>query len=318
MEMIASHSNDNNASEGQESSNVVVPWKKPPASELDPYGLIGARFQRTFVGYGKQLWDVEVLSHNGNGSYKVLAKVDNSVINMKGSVIAKYLEGMERKEVERPTQASNVVAEPASEPASAASEPARKSKIKIRVKVPTRRSSRARKSRFINIDGHTVLRANNYGMDEGIATISGSDYASKQRAAVKALSGPQTAYNIFCADYRSSNLHSTLAEAAVAWNLLSDVGRTPYIERAEEDKVRYANDVAKLETEMAMIEAEQSNIAAQLEKEAQEQRIAFDRAHAEKRQRAAERKMNGATKKRRVMTPAQRGFQSTTRSSKTK
>ena len=64
-----------------------------------------------------------------------------------------------------------------------------------------RRSSRTKRSRTMSINGFTVLVANNYSLDEGVKTMSGSNLANALRA-LPPVQGARSAFIMFCAHNR--------------------------------------------------------------------------------------------------------------------
>ena len=77
------------------------------------------------------------------------------------------------------------------------------------------RGQRKRKARFITIDGHTVLKANNYGLEEGISTFSNSASSQRRRALPK-IRAAQNPYSIFIYEMKFN-----LATAPAAWSKLA-------------------------------------------------------------------------------------------------
>ena len=102
-------------------------------------------------------------------------------------------------------------------------------------------SKRRRKKRFTVVDGHTILKANNYGLEQGIATFSGSA-ASQRRRALPKIRSAQNAYNIFMV---RNGLH--LGNASERWRKVSATERAMFSQLAAEDKLRFQRETAERE-----------------------------------------------------------------------
>ena len=79
---------------------------------------------------------------------------------------------------------------------------------------------RKRKQRFVSIDGHTVLKSNNYGLNEGISTFSGSAAQVRRRQLPK-INAAISAYGAFT---REQGL-GVSAAAGAAWRAVTEAAR---------------------------------------------------------------------------------------------
>ena len=77
-----------------------------------------------------------------------------------------------------------------------------------------RRSARTKRSRTITVNGFTVLLANNYSLDEGMQTISGSNLANALRA-LPPVQGARSAFIMFCIHNRERLVrpHTSMGDA---------------------------------------------------------------------------------------------------------
>ena len=84
---------------------------------------------------------------------------------------------------------------------------------------PVRRSTRTRKSRTTTVDGYTVLRGNNYSLEEGMNTISGGVLASAVRD-LPPVQGARSAFIMFC-NHNRKRLVGGQTSVAKAQRILS-------------------------------------------------------------------------------------------------
>ena len=144
---------------------------------------------------------------------------------------------------------------------------------------PVRVSKRKRKSRFVKVGENMVLRANNYDLEEGIATFTGSALAKRKRALPKILSA-QNAFMFFVRDYRASHGGADHNSAGVdmmkacgsAWKRLDASHASKYHEAAAADKQRFQRESAEREKLLEEIELEEAEKAEKAEKAAEQQR----------------------------------------------
>ena len=108
-----------------------------------------------------------------------------------------------------------------------------------------RKSSRSRTSRLIQVGNHSVLRENDYDMEDGITTFSGSSQSKGLRAVVRA----RSAFELFRLDQMSSvrasvkskSLAATQREIARRWKTAD---KKLYERRAKLDRKRYDRECA--------------------------------------------------------------------------
>ena len=111
---------------------------------------------------------------------------------------------------------------------------------------------RKRKQRFVNVGGHTVLKANMYNLNEGISTFSGSD-ANVRRRALPKVAAAKSAYQIFCIEQN----HGVGAAAGAAWKLVSNSHKQAFTVLAKTDRLRYNKELE--EREQLLIELDQED-----------------------------------------------------------
>ena len=217
----------------------------------DPYGFVGATFKKTYTGYGKELFEVRVIKYTGNDTYQIEAIADGHRSRMKACAIAKYelTTKVKDDQLMRPLLTENAKQDKIEEDES----------VEVR-----RRSSRDRKSRFIEIDGHTILRENNYGLSEGIRTISGSDLRAQQRKLEK-VKCARSAFVFFGQAYRKIHGWSNQGTIGSAWRQLDPSERAQYDKMAADDKIRYERERSINEAKARELEDEAKRRSALIE-----------------------------------------------------
>ena len=140
---------------------------------------------------------------------------------------------------------------------------------------------RKRKQRFVNIDGHTVLKSNNYGLEDGISTFSGSASQRRRRSLPK-IKSATTAYGAFTKEHG----YGVTAAAGKAWRAVSEADRKKYHDIARLDKVRHSTETAARAELLHALDAE--DVVFQLEAEAQE-KLALEEQEEKARQVAAKK-----------------------------
>ena len=141
----------------------------------------------------------------------------------------------------------------------------------------TTTGGRKRKTRFMRIDGHTVLKANNYGLEDGISTFSNSARSQRRRALSK-IRAAQNPYALFMAEEKLN-----LSTAPAAWATLAPSAKEEYKEKAARDKIRFQQETEAREALLVRLDLEDAQAAAARDE-------AEERERAEKI-KAAERKM---------------------------
>ena len=105
---------------------------------------------------------------------------------------------------------------------------------------PTTMSKRVRRSRFIEIDGHRVLKLNNYTMEEGERSV----FEQESTAMERGLPALKNAYQLFCSEHTledgGADEGSTLQRFAAAWRALGAKGKRPYQTKAKKLKEQRA------------------------------------------------------------------------------
>ena len=244
-----------------------------PKKEDDPHGLVGVEFKKKYPGYGNVLWDVRVDAYKGNDSYTIVALEDGHRSSMKAREIVKTLSDL--------PPVSGMVSSKCKREALA------QERKKEKAIGDQRKSKRARKSRFIKVDGHTILRENNYGLEQGISTLSGSNLREKQRK-LERVTGVRSAFIFFGQEYRKQHgsRKGQAAEIGDAWKKLNSSEKARYNRMSADDRIRYEKEVAQNAAKsQALQEAEAIRRAAAEEAERDEEEAARSRAIAQKAKR---------------------------------
>ena len=113
------------------------------------------------------------------------------------------------------------------------------------------RPKRRGKSRLVNVDGHMILKENNYDMDEGIKTIG------KVVSTVKKIRAARSAFNFYSTktgaqlrkDFPNIEFREVQREVAARWRLITPEERVEFDEMAANDRIRYAQEVAETAAE---------------------------------------------------------------------
>ena len=159
-----------------------------------------------------------------------------------------------------------------------------------------RRAKRVRRSRFVEIDGHQVLKLNNYTLEEGERSVYVQEGAAHLARSVPPA---KNAYQLFCTEYTLPEVGASggnkLERCAAAWGALGAKGKAPYQRRAKKLK---ADRAAARETAFAArgeaAEAETDRLyAAQIADDARREAatVALGRAKVKRLKRAREKKM---------------------------
>ena len=117
----------------------------------------------------------------------------------------------------------------------------------------SRKSTRKRKSRYISIDGHQILKQNLYGLGEA-QTITGSIENVQLRNLPK-IKAARNSFTLYCAKFREKrhgndgnsggSIITGIKEASKSWNLLNDSEKLVYFNLAIKDKIRYNKEMEK-------------------------------------------------------------------------
>jgi SWI/SNF-related matrix-associated actin-dependent regulator of chromatin subfamily A member 5 len=157
-----------------------------------------------------------------------------------------------------------------------------------------------RRSRFVEIDGHQVLKLNNYTLEEGERSVYAQEGAAHLARSVPAA---KNAYQLFCAEYvlpeEGASGGNKLERYAAAWSALGARGKVPYQRRAK--KLKAAHAAARESAFAARGEAAEAETerlyAAQVADDAR--RVAdaetYERAKAKRMKRAREKRSRPAT-----------------------
>jgi len=166
-------------------------------------------------------------------------------------------------------------------------------------RIPTRfvLPKRKRKSRFIEIDGHNVLRDNNYTLENGISTFSGHA-AQERRRSLPKIAGARSAYFLFSNQIRPALIQSLRERGSSGIGLMSSVAReiadlwraqntqttARYRAMARVDKARFAKESREREELLVAMAAEESAAAAAAARAVEALRMSKLRAAEEKKQ----------------------------------
>jgi len=162
-----------------------------------------------------------------------------------------------------------------------------------------RRSSRERRSRYVEIDGYNVLRLNNYSLEHGEMSVFDSE-ARGQAKACSTGSNARSAFQIFLADFRESSNH----DMSTFMKMASEMWRSPDYalgtplrgkyellaeqERVEIDRLRREEERAASELRRKEIE-ETRRKALELERISQQKKSApMKRVQKKKKQKTPE------------------------------
>ena len=124
---------------------------------------------------------------------------------------------------------------------------------------------RARKSRFIKIGKDKVLKENNYTLEEGIQTYTGSDFEKLARSLPR-IKAAKNAFMLFSAAKRPSlprNLRAdqAMAELGLMWATLPDDEKEPFMRKAKHDKIRHEKELLERKKLLQQMKQEQEDHA---------------------------------------------------------
>lgn len=160
----------------------------------------------------------------------------------------------------------------------------RKKKLQERAAVLRATSTRPKrrgKSRLVNVDGHMILKENNYDMEEGIKTIGQAvvNTTKKIRAA-------RSAFNFFSTeiggqmrkDQPDMEFRDVQRQVAAMWKSIDAAGKAQYEEQAADDRIRYAREVAAAAAEEESKRKEQARVEEERRLKEEEAKAALSRS----------------------------------------
>jgi|GEM_PF-2134840 len=159
-------------------------------------------------------------------------------------------------------------------------------KVALAVAQRETKTKRTIRSRLVNVDGHMILKSNNYGLQEGIQTISGG----AQVDLCKQVKNAKSAYLIFSSDtqalLKEQNSELPFQESqrhiAEKWKCISMEERSKFEQKAVDDKRRYLDEYEMARIEMDKVGVERSQHLEQLqEKEELAQQVKQETAALE-------------------------------------